>query len=132
MGYGVPAGIGASIANPKDKIFVINGDGDFQMNLQELATIKEYNLDIIIFILNNSEFGIIRQWEDMFYDMEHYQIKLDNPDFVKLAASYGIEGVRIDNLDNLEFLLDKNLHGPLVVDVIVDREDIPLPAKSNS
>ena len=102
------------------------------MNLQELATIKEYNLDIIIFILNNSEFGIIRQWEDMFYDMEHYQIKLDNPDFVKLAASYGIEGVRIDNLDNLEFLLDKNLHGPLVVDVIVDREDIPLPAKSNS
>ena len=131
MGYGIPAAVGASVA-VNNQIIVINGDGDFQMNLQELATIKEHNLDIIIFILNNSEFGIIRQWEDMFYDMEHYQIKLDNPDFVKLAASYGIEGVRIDNLDNLEFLLDKNLHGPLVVDVIVDREDIPLPAKSNS
>ena len=126
MGFGLPVSIGASIATG-EKIIVINGDGDFQMNLQELATIKDHDLDIIIFILNNSEFGIIRQWEEDFYDMTPYQVKLNNPDFIKLASSYGIDGVRVDNLEDLEFLLEKNLEGPLVVEVIVDSENIPLP-----
>ena len=97
MGYGVPAAIGASFATD-EKIIVINGDGDFQMNLQELATIKENNLDIIIFILNNSEFAIIKQCQEQFYDMEPYQVNLINPDFVKLASSYGIDAVRVENL----------------------------------
>ena len=82
MGYGVPAAIGAGIAT-SEKIIVINGDGDFQMNLQELATIRENNLDIIIFILNNSEYGIIRQWEEQIYGMDSYQTDLKNPDFIK-------------------------------------------------
>lgn len=126
MGYGVPAAIGASMATA-EQIIVINGDGDFQMNLQELATIKEHNLDIIIFILNNSEYGIIRQWEEDVYGMEAYQTQLKNPDFIKLAASYGIDAVKVDNLDDLELILDKNLEGPLVVEVIVESENIPLP-----
>ena len=126
MGYGVPSAIGASIATG-EKVIVINGDGDFQMNLQELATISENDLDIIVFILNNSEFGIIRQWEESFYGMEPYQVKLNNPDFVKLASSYGIDGVRVDNLDDLNYLLEKDLAGPLVVEVVVESEDIPLP-----
>ena len=126
MGYGLPAAIGASIATD-ERIIIINGDGDFQMNLQELATIKENNLDIVIFILNNSEFGIIRQWEESVYGMEPYQVKLNNPDFVKLASSYGIDGVRVDNLSDLEYLLDKDLSGPLLVEVVVESEDIPLP-----
>lgn len=126
MGYGLPAAIGAAIASG-EKIIVINGDGDFQMNLQELATLKENDLDVIVFILNNSEFGIIRQWEESFYGMEPYQVKLKNPDFIKLAASYGIDAVRVDNLSDLKLLLEKNLTGPLVVEVIVESEDIPLP-----
>lgn len=126
MGYGVPSAIGAAIATD-EQIIVINGDGDFQMNLQELATIRENDLDIIVFIMNNSEFGIIRQWQESFYDMEPYQIKLNNPDFVKLASSYGIDGVRVDNLDDLNYLLEKDLSGPLVVEVVVESEDIPLP-----
>ena len=126
MGYGLPAAIGANVASG-EKIILINGDGDFQMNLQELATLKENNLDVIIFILNNSEFGIIRQWQEMFYEMDPYQVKLSNPDFVKLAASYGIDGVRVDNLDDLRLLLEKNLSGPLVVEVVVESENIPLP-----
>ena len=81
MGYGVPAAIGANVATG-ERIIVINGDGDFQMNLQELATIRENNLDIVIFILNNSEYGIIRQWQEEFYEMEPFQVKLQNPDFV--------------------------------------------------
>lgn len=126
MGYGIPAAIGAAIATG-EKIVVINGDGDFQMNLQELATIRENNLDIIIFILNNSEYGIIRQWEESMYDMKPYQVKLNNPIFTKLASSYGIDAIKVDNLTDLEFILEKNLSGPLVVDVTVEREDIPLP-----
>ena len=126
MGYGLPAAIGAAIASG-EKIIVINGDGDFQMNLQELATLKENDLDVIVFILNNSEFGIIRQWEESFYGMEPYQVRLKNPDFVKLAASYSIDAVRVDNLSDLKLLLEKNLTGPLVVEVVVESEDIPLP-----
>jgi acetolactate synthase-1/2/3 large subunit len=126
MGYGLPAAIGAGIATG-EKVIVINGDGDFQMNLQELATLKERDLDVVVFILNNSEYGIIRQWEESFYEMDPYQIELENPDFVKLASSYGIDAVRADNLDDLELILDKDLAGPIVVEVIVEREDIPLP-----
>ena len=126
MGYGLPAGIGASIATNK-KVIVINGDGDFQMNLQELATLKENNLDIIVFILNNSEYGIISQWQEDFYDMDAYQTDLANPDFLKLASSYGIDAVQIDTLKDLEYLLKNDLKGPLVVEIKVDKENIPLP-----
>ena len=126
MGYGLPAAIGASLATG-EKIILINGDGDFQMNLQELATLKDNNLDVIVFILNNSEFGIIRQWQEDFYDMQAYQIKLNNPDFVKLSSSYGIDAVRVDNLSDLEYLLESDLKGPLVVEVICRSENIPLP-----
>ena len=126
MGYGLPAAIGANIATD-EKVIVINGDGDFQMNLQELATLRENDLDVIVFILNNSEFSIIRQWQVQFYDMEPYQIALQNPDFVKLASSYSIDAVRVDNLEDLEYLLENDLKGPLVVEVVVRSEDIPLP-----
>ena len=126
MGYGLPVAIGSYIATG-EKIILINGDGDVQMNIQELATLKENNADVIVFILNNSEFGIIRQWQEEFYDMEPYQIKLENPDFVKLASSYRIDAVRVDNLFDLEYLLDGDLSGPLVVEVVVQSENIPLP-----
>ncbi len=126
MGYGVPAAIGANIATG-EKVIVINGDGDFQMNLQELATISENDLDVIIFILNNSEFGIIRQWEEDFYGMDPYQVALKNPNFTKLASSYGIDAIRADNLGDLELVLQRDLTGPLVVEVIVESENIPLP-----
>ena len=126
MGYGLPAAIGACIATG-EKIILINGDGDIQMNIQELATLKENNLDVIVFILNNSEFGIIRQWEEDIYDMDPYQVKLNNPDFIKLASSYGIDAVRVDSLDDLELILQKELKGPLVVEVVVESENIPLP-----
>lgn len=126
MGYGLPAAIGAGIATG-EKIITINGDGDVQMNIQELATLKENNLDVIVFILNNSEFGIIKQWQEDIYGMDPYQVSLNNPDFVKLASSYGIDAVRVDSLDDLELILEKELTGPLVVEVVVESEKIPLP-----
>ena len=128
MGYGLPAAIGANLAT-NDKVVSINGDGGIQMNIQELATLRENDLDVIVFILNNSEFGIIRQWEEQNYDMEPYQVNLQNPDFIKLASSYSIDAVRVDNLFDLEYLLESDMKGPLVVEVIVRSEDIPLPKK---
>ena len=80
-----------------------------------------------VFILNNSEYGIIRQWQEDFYDMDAYQIDLENPDFTKLTASYGIDAVQINTLSDLEYFLKKDLKGPLIVEVMVDRENIPLP-----
>lgn len=97
------------------------------MNLQELATLRKNNLNVIVFILNNSELGIIRQWQEDFYDMDSYQTDLVNPDFLKLTASYGIDAVQIDNLADLEDFLKNNLKGPLVVEIKVDKENIPLP-----
>lgn len=126
MGYGLPAAIGAQIATG-ERVIVINGDGDFQMNLQELAVVMERNLDIIIFVLNNSEFGIIRQWQEEFYGMEAYQTQLSNPDFVNLASSYRIDAVRIESLSGLEEFLKDDLKGPLLVEIAVESENIPLP-----
>ncbi|WP_299525433.1 thiamine pyrophosphate-binding protein [uncultured Methanobrevibacter sp.] len=122
MGYGIPGAIGAAIANPDKKIIVINGDGDFQMNIQELATIKQYNLNISIFIINNSQYGIIRQHEVNKYNMEPYQIDLKNPDFVKIADAYGLKAKKVETLNDL-----KNINDYDVVEVIVRAEDIPLP-----
>ena len=126
MGYGLPAAIGASIANRNERIIVINGDGDFQMNIQELATIKQYDLDILIFVLNNSEYGIIHQTQKNVYNMDPYEVYLENPDFIKLAKSYGIDGVRVDSKKELEKVC-KSVRGPFVVEVPVAYEDIPIP-----
>lgn len=126
MGYGLPAAIGAYIAT-NDKIILINGDGDFQMNIQELATIKQYDLNIIIFILNNSEYGIIHQSQKNIYNMDPYEIYLENPDFIKLADSYGIKSVRVETIEQLDKVCRDNIDGPLVVDIPVVYEDIPMP-----
>ncbi len=130
MGYGLPAAIGAAVATG-ERIILINGDGDFQMNIQELATLKENNLNVIIFILNNGEYGIIRQWQEQFYNMDSYQVKLNNPDFIKLSASYGIDAVQISSLFDLEYFLEKDLKGPLLGEIKVDGENIPLPDTAN-
>ncbi len=122
MGYGIPGAVGAAAGNPCEKIIVINGDGDFQMNIQELATIKEYNLNILIFILNNSQYSIIRQHEVNKYDMEPYQTDLKNPDFIKIANAYGLKAKRVEKLEDLKNLDDYN-----IVEVIVSPEDIPMP-----
>lgn len=129
MGYGVPASIGAAIGKPQEKIIVINGDGGFQMNVQELATIKQYNLNVLIFVLNNSEYGVIRQSQEKKYGMEAYQTELLNPDFVELAKSYGVGAQRVETKIGLEKVIkeQKDSKNPYVVEIVVRREDIPLP-----
>ena len=129
MGYGLPGAIGVAIAHPDDQVVVICGDGDIQMVIQELATIREYDLNIVIFIIDNSQLGIIRQWEETVYDMGKYQIDLVNPDFVKLAEAYGIDSMKVESSEDLELAIDKafNSSHAFLVDVCVCEENIPLP-----
>ena len=122
MGFGLPAAIGATFGAPERTVCVFMGDGGLQMNIQELATIKEYGLNILIFIINNSQYGIIRQHEVDKYDMEPYQIDLKNPDFVKVAEAYGLKAKRAEKLEDLQDVDDYD-----IVDVAVRFEDIPLP-----
>ncbi|KZX16768.1 acetolactate synthase large subunit [Methanobrevibacter cuticularis] len=129
MGYGLPGAIGVSIANPERKVGVIVGDGGIQMNIQELATIFEYNLPITIFLLNNSQLGIIRQWEKLFYDMDPYEVNLENPNFVEIANAYHIDSKRVFTKNELDIAIDeiKNYKKPFLIEILVDEEDIPLP-----
>ena len=129
MGYGIPGAIGASLANLENNVIAVVGDGDFQMTLQELATIYELNLPIIICIINNNSLRIIQQWQEMIYG-ESYQVKLENPDFVKLANSYHIKGECVNSPGKVIMAVQKALkmNKPYLIDIEVDEEEgIPLP-----
>ncbi len=129
MGYGVPGAIGAALANPGNSVVALVGDGDFQMTSQELATVKELDLPIIICIINNSSLRIIKQWQEMYYG-KSYQVELENPDFIKLADAYHIPAVRVDSPGEVSNAVKKalNLKKPYLIEVVVDEtEEIPLP-----
>ena len=129
MGYGLPASIGVAIAHHDDQVVVICGDGDIQMVIQELGTIREYDLNVNIFIIDNSQLGIIRQWEETVYDMDKYQIELANPDFAKLAEAYGIDSMKVESREDLDLAIDGafSSNHAFLVDVCVCEENIPLP-----
>jgi acetolactate synthase-1/2/3 large subunit len=133
MGYGLPGAIGAYMANPSKQIVLINGDGDFQMNIQELATVHQYNIPIIICILNNNELGIIRQYQEEIYNVDKYQVDLINPDFVAIGNSYGINSVKITSKNELDNVL-KDIalkNKPYLIEIPVFSENVPLPKKSS-
>ena len=129
MGYGLPASIGVAIAHPDNQVVVICGDGDIQMVIQELATLREYDLNVNVFIIDNSQLGIIRQWEETVYDMDKYQIDLANPDFAKLADAYGIDSMKVESREDLDLAIDNafNSSHAFLADVCVCEENIPLP-----
>lgn len=130
MGYGLPAAIGAQIGLPHELVICIDGDGSFQMNVQELAVVKELNLPIKIFILNNRCHGMVRQWQQLFYNerlaasLFQYQ-----PDFVKLAEAYGINAIRVEHPDELTRSIKEALdsRGPFLVECVVKQDENVLP-----
>lgn len=129
MGYGLPAAVGAALAQPEKTVIVVVGDGGFQMTLQELATISQLHLPILICLIDNSSLGIIRQWQDLYYS-GRYEVELLNPDFIKLAESYNIKAARVKTPGQIYNMVRKTLKGktPYLLDVIVDKnEGIPLP-----
>ena len=129
MGYGFPAAIGAQFAFP-DKLVIVAGDGSIQMNIQELATVVQNKIPVKVVILNNGHLGMVRQWQELFYNRNYSHTNMEaQPDFVKLAEAYGAEGYRISKPEELEDVLRKALTSPnpAFIDVMVEREENVYP-----
>jgi acetolactate synthase I/II/III large subunit len=123
MGYGVPAGIGACLARPGARVVTVSGDGSIMMNIQELATIRRYGLDLKILLVDNSSLGMVRQWQQLFHGERYSEVDLsDNPDFVEVAKSFGIPGFRITRRDEVDGAIRRLLEteGPLLAHVCID------------
>ena len=125
MGFGLGASIGAQIARPDKRVINIAGDGSFRMNLNELATAVEYNLPIIEVIMNNHALGMVRQWQNMFYDKRFSQTTLDRAtDFVKLAEAFGACGFNLTKKEDAERIITEalSLNRPVVINCEIDRD----------
>lgn len=130
MGFGFPSAIGAQLGAPDDLVVSIVGDGGFQMNLQELAVVQEKNIPVKVIIVNNEALGMVRQWQESFYEKRYSESILStNPDFVKLAESYQVKGLRVASEDELIGVLEEAFEhdGPVVVDCRVLKEEKVYP-----
>jgi acetolactate synthase-1/2/3 large subunit len=123
MGYGVPAGIGALLAEPDATVITVSGDGSIMMNIHELATLRRYRLPLKIVLLDNSQLGMVRQWQELFFDENFSEIDLsDNPDFAEVARSFGIEAFTVDHRTEVSGAIDRLLatSGPVLCHVRID------------
>lgn len=129
MGYGFPAAIGAQVGCPKDIVFDIAGDGSIQMNIQELATAVYYELPVNVAILNNGYLGMVRQWQELFYNRRYSHTPITAPDFVKLAEAYDAEGYRAEKPEDIEPVLKQAIESskPVLIDFIVEPEENVMP-----
>lgn len=129
MGFALPAAIGAKIANPNREVVCIAGDGGIQMNIQELAVIKQEKLPVKILLLNNNYLGMVRQWQEMFYEERYSFVDLVNPDFIALAAAYGIKGSTVSNPADLEAGIEAMLASKeaYFLEVIVEKREKVFP-----
>lgn len=129
MGFGFPAAIGAQIADKNKLVFDIAGDGSIQMNIQELMTCVDYNLPVKIAVINNGYLGMVRQWQEKLFDKHYSQTHISSPDFVKLAESYGVMGLRIEKEEDIEPALEKAIayDGPVIMDFIVEPFEMVYP-----
>jgi acetolactate synthase-1/2/3 large subunit len=109
MGYALPAALGAKIGVPKREVIAVIGDGGFQMTIQEMATIAQEGTPVKIIVLNNGFLGMVRQWQQMFFEKRYSFVNLKNPDFVALSRGFGIEAERVDKRKDLSRALDRLL-----------------------
>ena len=130
MGFEVPAALGAKVGRPDKTVWSIAGDGGFQMTLCDLATAVENDIDVKYAILNNGSLGMVRQWQDFFYDKDFFStIYSRNPDFVKLAEAYGIRGIRVTKQEEVAGAIQEAMEtpGPVVVDFVVKEDEFVYP-----
>ncbi len=129
MGYALPASMGAKIGQPDRVVFAVAGDGGFQMTIQELGTIAQYGLDIKIIVLNNNFLGMVRQWQQLFFEKRYSFTEMKNPDFVGIAKAYGLASQKVTSRDQLEDAVQAMLDhkGPFVLEVVVEKEDNVFP-----
>jgi acetolactate synthase I/II/III large subunit len=129
MGYGFPAAMGAHFARPDLPVFDVAGDGSIQMNIQEMGTVAHYKIPVKIAILNNMFLGMVRQWQELFYDRRYSYTELPPVEFVKIANAYGIEGVKVECPEDVMPALKASLDcdGPFVMDFRIEREENVFP-----
>jgi acetolactate synthase I/II/III large subunit len=130
MGFGLPAAIGASIADRESTVVAVLGDGGFQMTLQELSVIHELKLPVKVVIINNGALGMVRQWQELFYEERYSHSKfVSQPDFVKLSEAYGIDGIRIENSKGWEEKLKAAItsNEPVLIDIHVSKNENVYP-----
>lgn len=130
MGYGLPAAIGVQMGNPDKPVICVTGEASIMMNIQEMATAIQYRLPVKILILNNSFMGMVKQWQELFFEGRHSESYMDAlPDFVKLAQSFGFTGLRCEKPEDVDKTIHKMLDtdGPVLVDMVVDKSEHVYP-----
>ncbi|WP_457600809.1 biosynthetic-type acetolactate synthase large subunit [Hydrogenivirga sp.] len=131
MGFGLPAGIGAKVGRPEKEVFVVDGDGSFVMTMQEIITAVQYRIPVKVAIINNAYLGMVRQWQELFYDKRYSEVNLEiQPDFVKLAEAMGAVGFRAEKPKEVREIIEESLKiddRPVILDFVVDREENVLP-----
>lgn len=129
MGFALPAAIGAKLGNPKQTVVAIAGDAGFQMNIQELGTIMQSDIEVKIIILNNSFLGMVRQWQQLFFEKRYSFTEMNNPNFVGIAKAYDIEAKRIERSQDLKGALEEMLsyQGAYLLEIVVEKEENVFP-----
>jgi len=129
MGFALPAALGAQIGNPKKQVVAIVGDGGFQMNIQELGTIAEESIPVKVIILNNGFLGMVRQWQDIFFEKRYSFTTMHNPDFIAVGKAYGIEGKKVTHREDLQQSIVDMLSftGPYLLEIEVEKETNVFP-----
>lgn len=129
MGFGLPASIGAKIAEPERNVVLFIGDGGFQMTVEELGMIMEYNVKVKVVILNNNFLGNVRQWQNLFFHSRFSATPMVNPDFVRLASAYGIQAEDVDHRDHLDAAISRMVayDGAYILNVNIDETDMVFP-----
>lgn len=129
MGFGLPASFGAKVGRPDKEVICICGDGGFQMTLQELGMLSQYNVGVKVIILDNEYLGMVRQWQQLFFDRRYSSVALQNPDFIKISEGFGVPGVKITEPADLKPGLEKLLatDGPYLLHIMVEKEENIFP-----
>lgn len=129
MGFALPASMGSKIGNPKREVIAIIGDGGIQMTIQELATISQFKIGVKIVILNNNFLGMVRQWQELFFDNRYSFTEMENPDFNKITDGYGIKNKKLENRADLDKVIKEfiDFDGPYLLNVIVEKEENVFP-----
>ena len=129
MGFALPAGMGAKFAAPEREVIVVCGDGGFQMNIQELATIAQEQIPLKIIILNNSYLGMVRQWQELFFNKRYSSTRLQNPDFIQIAKGFYIKGEKVQDRSDLSLALSRLIKAktPYLLEIMVEKEGNVFP-----
>lgn len=129
MGFGLPASMGAQLGAPDRTVIAVIGDGGFQMTIQELGTIAQNKLPVKIIVLNNNFLGMVRQWQQLFFEKRYSFTELQNPDFIMIGKGFGIEGHKVETREDLEKGIQKMVDhdGPYLLEVVIEKEDNVFP-----